>query len=434
MDLPCHASFCTLNKNQRTKENYFMKSELNQLMADRNLEAVVILASHDYSAPLDYLVGSVHITGGMAWKKRDADPILVVNGMEIEEARASKLTCYTYSDFGYYELFTQNNNDPMKANVALWGVILDRLGIKGGKIGIYGTNEVHQIVALVDMLRGTYPQFSFVGESGATLFDQAALTKSADELARIQSVAKRTNDVLEATWNFIAGHDVVDEVVMKGHNTPLTIGDVRTFVRRSLLERGLEDTGMIFAQGRDAGFPHSRGQDEMPLRLGQSIVFDLFPRELGGGYHHDVTRTWCIGYAPQEVYDLYHQVMTAFDIAVESYALNKPTHLMQEAVQDYFENLGHPTLRNEPNTQFGYTHSLGHGLGLKIHERPRITHSSQEDVFAVGNVITIEPGLYYPEKGVGIRIEDSFYITEDGELVSLTPFRKDLVLPMVRKS
>ncbi|MCU0482078.1 MAG: M24 family metallopeptidase [Anaerolineae bacterium] len=411
-----------------------MKSQLNSLMADRNLEAIVILASHDYSAPLDYLVGSVHITGGMAWKKRNADPILVVGGMEIEEARASGLTCYTYSDFGYYELLAQHHNDPLQANVALWGVILDRLGIRGGKIGIYGTNEIHQLLALVDLLRQTYPQFSFVGEAGTTLFDQASLTKSSDELDRIQSVAKRTNDVLEATWNFIAGHDVVNEVVMKGHNTPLTIGDVRTFVRRSLLERGLEDTGMIFAQGRDAGFPHSRGQDDMPLRLGQSIVFDLFPRELGGGYHHDVTRTWCIGYAPQEVHELYQQVMTAFDIAVEAYALNKQTYLMQTAVQDYFEKLGHPTLRSDANTQVGYTHSLGHGVGLKIHERPRIAHNSPDDVFSIGNVITIEPGLYYPDKGVGIRIEDSFYITETGELVSLTPFRKDLVLPMVRKS
>jgi Xaa-Pro aminopeptidase len=411
-----------------------MKSQLNSLMADRNLEAIVILASHDYSAPLDYLVGSVHITGGMAWKKRNADPILVVGGMEIEEARASGLTCYTYSDFGYYELLAQHHNDPLQANVALWGVILDRLGIRGGKIGIYGTNEIHQLLALVDLLRQTYPQFSFVGEAGTTLFDQASLTKSSDELDRIQSVAKRTNDVLEATWNFIAGHDVVNEVVMKGHNTPLTIGDVRTFVRRSLLERGLEDTGMIFAQGRDAGFPHSRGQDDMPLRLGQSIVFDLFPRELGGGYHHDVTRTWCIGYAPQEVHELYQQVMTAFDIAVEAYALNKQTYLLQTAVQDYFEKLGHPTLRSDANTQVGYTHSLGHGVGLKIHERPRIAHNSPDDVFSIGNVITIEPGLYYPDKGVGIRIEDSFYITETGELVSLTPFRKDLVLPMVRKS
>ncbi|HRF97865.1 MAG TPA: hypothetical protein PLZ51_21805, partial [Aggregatilineales bacterium] len=159
-----------------------------------------------------------------------------------EEARASGLTSYTYSDFGYYELFAQNNNDPVKTQVALWGVILDRLGVHGGKIGIYGTGENNQVLAMVDLLREAYPQYQFVGEAGSTLFDQAALTKSLDELSRIKSVADRTNAVLEATWNFIAGHDVVEEVVMKDTITPLTIGDVRRFVRRALLERELEDT------------------------------------------------------------------------------------------------------------------------------------------------------------------------------------------------
>src|SRR5690606_26281860 len=124
-----------------------------------------------------------------------------------------------------------------------------------------------------------------------------------------------------------------------------------------------------------------------------------FPRELGGGYFHDVTRTWCIGYAPDEVQQVYNTVMDAFDIAIESYGLNKPTHIMQEAVLNHFENKGHPTARSHPGTAEGYVHSLGHGVGLNIHEGPRITHTIKTDTFQVGNFITIEPGLYYPERG-----------------------------------
>lgn len=168
----------------------------------------------------------------------------------------------------------------------------------------------------------------------------------------------------------------------------------------------------------------------MALRAGQSIVFDLFPRELGGGYHHDVTRTWCIGYAPSEVQAAYDDVMEAFDRSIETYAVGKSTHLMQEAVLDSFEAKGHPTGRTNPGGMEGYMHSLGHGVGLNIHERPSITHLRQDDQFAVGNCITIEPGLYYPEKGFGVRVEDLFIITDAGELISLTPFRKDLVLPV----
>ena len=75
-------------------------------------------------------------------------------------------------------------------------------------------------------------------------------------------------------------------------------------------------------------------------------------------------------------------------------------------------------------------HSLGHGAGLNIHERPSISHLSKEDIFQKGNFITIEPGLYYPDRGFGVRIEDSFIIDDSGALISVTPFHKELVLPL----
>lgn len=168
----------------------------------------------------------------------------------------------------------------------------------------------------------------------------------------------------------------------------------------------------------------------MVLKAGQSIVFDLFPREIGGGYHHDSTRTWCIGYAPPEVQQAYDTVMEAIDIALETFSIGKPTHLMQEAVLDYFESKGHPTSRSQPGTNRGYVHSLGHGVGLNIHERPSISHRRRADTFQVGNCLTIEPGLYYPEQGFGIRVEDLYIVSDAGELVSLTYFHKDLIIPM----
>ena len=78
----------------------------------------------------------------------------------------------------------------------------------------------------------------------------------------------------------------------------------------------------------------------------------------------------------------------------------------------------------------GYTHSLGHGVGIDIHERPSLSHIQRDDKLQVGNVFSIEPGLYFPERGFGVRVEDLFVVAENGELVSLTPFRKDLVIPL----
>jgi len=203
---------------------------------------------------------------------------------------------------------------------------------------------------------------------------------------------------------------------------------------RELAARGLEDTGTIFAQGRDGGFPHSRGEYTQALRAGQAIVFDIFPRERGGGYHHDMTRTWSIGYASPEVEKAYHEVMESFDVAVEAFRNGDKASNLQFAVLDYLEGKGHKTQRSHPGTMDGYVHSLGHGLGLQIHERPSISHMRGEDILQKGNFITIEPGVYYPDAGYGVRVEDTFYITEQGELISLTPFKKDLVIPMDKKA
>ena len=407
-----------------------MKTDIDRIMAERGLDALVIFIGEEYSAALDYLVGAVRLTGGMAVKKRDADPILIVNGMETDEAAASGLEVFSYGHFKFHELLEENDGNGSYAYAAMLAQALAGQGVTQGKVGIYGTAEVNGVLAILNRLRETHPDYTCVGDGGRTLFDMAAATKTADEIERIKSVAVRTSEVLQATWTFISGHRAQGDAVVKADGTPLTIGDVKRFVRGALLERDLEENGMIFAQGRDAGFPHSRGQADMPLKLGQSIVFDLFPYELGGGYHHDVTRTWCIGHASDEVQVIYKLVRDAYDIAIEHYTLGKPTHLMQEAVQDFLEAAGHATSRSEPGTEAGYVHSLGHGLGLKVHEAPYISHARKDDAFAAGHVVTIEPGLYYPEKGYGVRYENTLYISEAGELVNITDFHDELVLPL----
>jgi Xaa-Pro aminopeptidase len=411
-----------------------MKSDIDRLMAERGLDGLIVAGGETPSSPRHYLSNGAKITGGLIIKKPGEEPVMVVNPMETEEAAKSGLKVYSNYDMGWAELYNEAEGNVTKTTIAFWGHCLESMGIASGKIGVYGAGDLNFYIELIRLMEQHYAQYHFAGEIGESLFDTAYLTKDADELAVIKSVAARTNAVVQATWDFIAGHTAKDGTVVNSDGSALTIGAVKRFVLRELLERGLEDTGMIFAQGRDAGFPHSRGEDDMALKTGQIIVFDLFPREFGGGYHHDMTRTWCIGHAPDAARELFETVQEAFDIAVEVYGVNKPTHLMQEAVLDYFEANGHPTTRSDPRTTTGYMHSLGHGLGLNIHENPRINHLSKKDVFEVGNVFTIEPGLYYPERGLGARIEDTVCIGEDGQLVTLTTFHKELVLPLKSKA
>jgi Xaa-Pro aminopeptidase len=404
-----------------------MKSDLDGLMEKRGLEAIVVTGDEHGNPMRNYLTNGAAVTGGYVFKKRGSAPIMVVNPMEIEEAAKSGLTVYSYNDFDWGGLVKSLEGDLTKATIVFWKRLLQKIGVEGGKVGVYGTGTINHYFELIRQVEAASPEYEFVGEMGMTLFDEAYVTKDADEIERIKSVAARTSEVWQATWDFIAGHKAEGETVVKEDGSPLTIGEVKRFVRRELLDRDLEDDAMIFAEGRDGGFPHSRGEADMPLMLGQPIVFDLFPRELGGGYYHDSTRTWSIGYATPEVQQAYDEVMDAFDVAVDNFRVNMPAHMLQEAVQDYFESKGHATTRSNPATQVGYVHSLGHGVGLNIHERPSIGHFSK-DVLQPGNVISIEPGLYYPERGFGMRIEDLCYVDASGTLISLTDFHKDLVL------
>ncbi len=406
-----------------------MKADFSRLMAKRGLDAFIVGGGEHANSARYYLTNGAHVTGGYVVQARDGEPLVVVNGMEIEEARKSGHRCLTYGDLGYGELYREHG--AQQASVLMYGRLLEQVGLASGRVGLYGVDDINATIERVQRLRAHYAQYEFVGEDSPTLFDEAQRTKDAAELARIRSVAERTNAVVTQVWDFISSHrsDVSGRVV-DAAGQPLTVGAVKRFARRALLDVVLEDTGMIFAPGRDGAFPHSRGDDPTELLMGVPIVFDFSPRELGGGYYHDMTRTWCIGHVPPHVQALYDDVMTAFDLALETYALGKPTHTLQEAVLDFFEAQGHPTARTHPNTMEGYVHSLGHGIGLNIHEAPSMHHLKREDVFEAGNVVTIEPGLYYPDRAVGVRVEDSFIVAEDGQLISITPFKKDLLLPL----
>ncbi|MDX2162139.1 MAG: Xaa-Pro peptidase family protein [bacterium] len=406
-----------------------MKADLDRLMAARALEALLVVGDGHVNTLRAYLSNGAHVSGGYILKVRGHDPVMIVNGMETDEAAKSGLHVLSFYDLGYAEIVKAVNGDSGKATVALIGAILARFDVPHGKIGLYGEGAIHRFIETAARLNDTYPAYQFVGESGATLFDEAMQTKDSAELLRMRSVGARTSQVLRLTWDFIAAHRAEGEQVVTVEGTPLTIGAVKRFVRRALLDHDLEDTDMIFAQGRDAGMPHSRGEADQVLKVGEAIVFDLFPREIGGGYHHDCTRTWSIHHASPEVAGTHALVLDAFELAVDSFRVNMPAKALQEAVLDHFEAHGHPTGRSHPGTVEGYVHSLGHGLGLEIHENPRLSHLSS-DTLAVGNVISIEPGLYYPEKGYGVRIEDTFAITETGELVALTDFPHDLILPL----
>jgi hypothetical protein len=159
------------------RKNTLMKTDIDRLMTERDLAAIIVAIDHNYSPPLDYLCGSVHITGGLCIKPQGKPPVLIVNSMETEEAAATGLQVYSFNDMNWLQFVEDADGDRTAAEVEFWGYCLKELGVPEGKIGIYGVSDLNLIIEIVRLLDARYPEYTFKGETGATIFTQAAITK-----------------------------------------------------------------------------------------------------------------------------------------------------------------------------------------------------------------------------------------------------------------
>lgn len=152
------------------------------------------------------------------------------------------------------------------------------------------------------------------------------------------------------------------------------------------------------------------------------IIIDIYPRSSNKRYFSDMTRTVVRGKALPEIKKIYNTVLAAQELAIKKVKPGIKGNELYKIVLDYFTNCGYKTERKGKVAQ-GFTHGLGHGVGLDVHEIPEL-NSSSKDVLKTGSVVTVEPGLYYPEIG-GVRIEDLVVVTKNG-CENLTRFEKVL--------
>jgi Xaa-Pro aminopeptidase len=408
-----------------------MQHDLDRLMSERRLDAIIVEGPDGLGSAnpaFNYFVRGAHLTG-LVIKKLHEPAMLIHSDWELLQAEATGLVCVSSSRWNIREISRQFP-ERLAARVELRRQMLHDLGVTG-RVGLYGTVQIGPFLALLRGLEAAMPELTFVAEFDKDLISAARLTKDAAEVEVMRAVGRKTCEVVQAAVDFIAagvanGDDVCDAVT----GTPLTIGDVRHVIDRELAARGLVGEGTIFAQGRDAGLPHARGEDSMVLQRGQAIVFDIFPKD-ASGYYHDMTRTFAIDYASPELQQVYADVLGSFNTVIAEFEAGAPTKPYQTMVCDYFAARGHDTIATKYPIEEGFIHSLGHGLGLEVHEDfgfPSL--ADRGDVLVPGAVFTVEPGLYYPSKGYGVRIEDTYWCRPDGQFESLTDFSKELVIPL----
>ena len=409
-----------------------MKSDIDSLMENNNIDALLVTGPAQHNPPMYYLTGGGHLTHADLIKKRGEEAVLFYNSMERDGAAQTGLATKNLDEYRLFELLKQTNGDVVKARVKRYQKMLADLELTTGRMAIYGEIDAGAAYAIFSGLQQAMPGMTIVGEADNSLLLQAMATKDSDEVERIRRMGQITTQVVGKVAEFLSFHKAKNEVLVKPDGQPLTIAEVKNRIDLWLAERGVENpNGVIFAMGRDAGVPHNSGNSADALRLGQTIIFDIFPCEAGGGYFYDFTRTWCLGYATDEALQLYEDVYSVYQQIMSELQPGEHCPKYQRRACELFEARGHPHILNDPQTQEGYVHSLGHGLGLNVHERPWFgLNASPEDRLDPGSVFTIEPGLYYPERGLGVRLEDTVWVRPDGKMEVLAEYPLDLVLPV----
>ena len=411
-----------------------MKKDLDQLMEAGHADALWITGAMYNNPDMVYFTGIHHANQVDLFKIRGKDPIAFhFVSMEREEATRSGLEIHPYDEkyplTKYLEEASGNLLDALGSRLR---DVLQDIGLTKGRVALSGIENFASAYAIIEKVKTMMPDlefFSFLKDSPIRL---ARMTKTPEEIDHIRKMGQITIEVVGRTADYLTSQELKGGMLVDKQGNAITIADVKQRINLWLAELGADNPEeTVFSIGRDAGIPHSTGNPQDVLEAGKTVVFDIFPCEKGGGYFYDFTRTWCIGHASDEIQKIHEQVLSVHDQMIAELKPGEPFKTYQARTCQLFSELGHATIQDDYNLTEGYVHSLGHGLGLDVHENPFCnTTAAESDVLALGSVFTIEPGLYYPSKGIGVRIEDTVYLNPQGEFEVLADYPYDLILKM----
>ncbi len=248
------------------------------------------------------------------------------------------------------------------------------------------------------------------------------LIKSEEEIAAIAETQRHTEAALEAALAVLRESRIKGEGV-SWRGKPLTVEHLKKIINVSLMENDCVAQHTIVACGIDGVDPHNQGSG--PIRPHESIVFDIFPRSSRSRYFADMTRSVVKGKASDGLRRMYDAVLAAQLRGIELIREGASGQAVHAEVARTLESRGFETGSVDGRMQ-GFFHGTGHGVGLDIHEPPRI--SKMDHVLKTGQVVTVEPGLYYSRWGA-VRIED-LVVVEPGGCRNLTRAPKMTLLEL----
>jgi Xaa-Pro aminopeptidase len=252
-----------------------------------------------------------------------------------------------------------------------------------------------------------------VTPSPASLFPERII-KSEQEIEQLTHAEKLTAQSMLQAETFIAACGINNDglVIFPSEHAQagevVTSEDIRAVIETFLIGQGAVPSHTIVACGTQSADPHNMGSGVIAAH--QPIIIDIFPRLVASGYWGDMTRTYVKGKATPELQKMYQTVREGQSMGLDMVQAGTDTAQIHQNITTHFDNQGFKTgVVN--GKQGGFLHGTGHGVGLDIHEAPRVSKNGA--TLEERMVITIEPGLYYQHIG-GVRLEDLVVVREYG--------------------
>jgi Xaa-Pro aminopeptidase len=342
--------------------------------------------------------------------EHDGRRIVVITSFERErlKAVAPDIEALPPEQFGIDELL-RGGTPPVQAMLEVYTRALREIGVSTAIVPAQFPLE------LADHLRAGGVEVQVDRE----LFEDRRRSKNASEIAglrRAQHACEAALDVARAMLRDSEGSGVLQH-----EGEPLTSERIKAEMQQVFVECGAIADEFIVAAGAQGAVGHDMGSG--PISAGEPVVFDLWPRDAETAVYTDMTRTYVVGDVPDEIREYHRLSKEALDRTTEAAKPGVNGRDLMQIACDIFAAAGYPTqLTKKPGEVLdsGFFHGLGHGVGLEVHERPRL--SVVGDDLVPGDVITLEPGLYRAGYG-GVRLEDILLVTTDGvETVTDYPY------------
>ena len=273
-------------------------------------------------------------------------------------------------------------------------------------------------VALADRLRGQGVEIT----PDQALFDERRRVKSPQELAGIRRAQAAAEAGMAAVARMLREADRLNgTLALDGE--PLTCERVKAEVERAFAAHGTGVDDIIVSHGAQSAIGHDAGSG--PILAGETVVADLFPFDKQTGCYADMTRTFVVGEPSEEAREWHRLAYEALQRSLAAIRPGVEGREVHRVACEVFQEAGYPTqLTKQPGEVLleGFYHSLGHGVGLDVHEEPGLGRNGR--ALVAGDVLAVEPGLYRQGVG-GVRLEDLVLVTDEG-CENLTDFPYDL--------